>query len=176
MDATTEPEKKGIFGIFQKAKRGIDSIKANYAKAETNVSRIEKDLEKHQVVLTQDVEMFEQMHGCFVKQNGIKEFSEEDRLNYMYANMMKVGQNESWYILLQYDEADELQDVNYKKLYIEDIDKEGYDKDKLGKFADILFQNRVVDTLKKQHKKKIYPNDPCPCGSGKKYKKCCGKA
>ena len=23
--------------------------------------------------------------------------------------------------------------------------------------------------------KKIFPNDPCPCGSGKKYKKCCGK-
>lgn len=23
--------------------------------------------------------------------------------------------------------------------------------------------------------KKIYPNDPCPCGSGKKYKYCCGK-
>ena len=23
--------------------------------------------------------------------------------------------------------------------------------------------------------KKIMPNDPCPCGSGKKYKKCCGK-
>lgn len=22
--------------------------------------------------------------------------------------------------------------------------------------------------------KKIYPNDPCPCGSGKKYKRCCG--
>ena len=22
---------------------------------------------------------------------------------------------------------------------------------------------------------KVYPNDPCPCGSGKKYKKCCGK-
>lgn len=23
--------------------------------------------------------------------------------------------------------------------------------------------------------KKIYPNEPCPCGSGKKYKKCCGR-
>ena len=23
--------------------------------------------------------------------------------------------------------------------------------------------------------KKIYPNDPCPCGSDKKYKKCCGR-
>ena len=22
---------------------------------------------------------------------------------------------------------------------------------------------------------KIYPNDPCPCGSGKKYNKCCGR-
>ena len=21
---------------------------------------------------------------------------------------------------------------------------------------------------------KVYPNDPCPCGSGKKYKQCCG--
>lgn len=62
LDATTEPEKKGILGIFQKAKKGVDSIKANYAKAETNVSRIEKNLEKHQVVLTQDVEMFEQMY------------------------------------------------------------------------------------------------------------------
>ena len=24
-------------------------------------------------------------------------------------------------------------------------------------------------------KKKIYPNDPCPCGSGNKYKNCCGR-
>ena len=27
----------------------------------------------------------------------------------------------------------------------------------------------------KASKKKVYPNDPCPCGSGKKYKKCCGR-
>jgi preprotein translocase subunit SecA len=24
--------------------------------------------------------------------------------------------------------------------------------------------------------KKVGRNDPCPCGSGKKYKKCCGRA
>ena len=28
---------------------------------------------------------------------------------------------------------------------------------------------------KKRESKKIYPNDPCPCGSGKKYKQCCGR-
>lgn len=27
----------------------------------------------------------------------------------------------------------------------------------------------------KETSRKIYPNDPCPCGSGKKYKKCCGR-
>ena len=30
-------------------------------------------------------------------------------------------------------------------------------------------------TPKKREEKKVYPNDPCPCGSGKKYKKCCGR-
>ena len=28
---------------------------------------------------------------------------------------------------------------------------------------------------KKRASAKIYPNDPCPCGSGKKYKQCCGR-
>ncbi len=27
----------------------------------------------------------------------------------------------------------------------------------------------------KRADKKVYPNDPCPCGSGKKYKQCCGR-
>jgi uncharacterized protein YecA (UPF0149 family) len=41
---------------------------------------------------------------------------------------------------------------------------------------------RNIDNLKLKIKnssnfsgKKIGRNDPCPCGSGKKYKKCCGK-
>ncbi|MCF0229788.1 MAG: SEC-C domain-containing protein, partial [Parasporobacterium sp.] len=28
---------------------------------------------------------------------------------------------------------------------------------------------------KKRDADKVYPNDPCPCGSGKKYKQCCGR-
>jgi hypothetical protein len=34
-------------------------------------------------------------------------------------------------------------------------------------------QQKASGTIRKA--KKIFPNDPCPCGSGKKYKKCCGK-
>ena len=33
----------------------------------------------------------------------------------------------------------------------------------------------AVRTPKKREEKKIYPNDPCPCGSGKKYKQCFGR-
>ena len=33
----------------------------------------------------------------------------------------------------------------------------------------------AVRAPKKRETKKIYPNDPCPCGSGKKYKQCCGR-
>ncbi len=49
------------------------------------------------------------------------------------------------------------------------------------RFAKIPEKLRVLeDTVSKssyqpEKKKKIGRNDPCPCGSGKKYKKCCGK-
>ncbi len=33
----------------------------------------------------------------------------------------------------------------------------------------------AVQAPKKRAVRKIYPNDPCPCGSGKKYKQCCGR-
>lgn len=46
-----------------------------------------------------------------------------------------------------------------------------------------IFDEETRKTLYKEQKAsttivkpdKVYPNDPCPCGSGKKYKKCCGK-
>ena len=33
----------------------------------------------------------------------------------------------------------------------------------------------AVRKPKQRENKKVYPNDPCPCGSGKKYKNCCGR-
>lgn len=44
----------------------------------------------------------------------------------------------------------------------------GFDDDMLGDY-DFMPQEPIVKD------KKVYPNDPCTCGSGKKYKKCCGK-
>ena len=33
----------------------------------------------------------------------------------------------------------------------------------------------AVRAPKRREERKVYPNDPCPCGSGKKYKQCCGR-
>ena len=38
-----------------------------------------------------------------------------------------------------------------------------------------LYQKCKAEQIVKRDEPKVYPNDPCPCGSGKKYKKCCGK-
>ena len=67
LDATVEPEKKGFFGMFQKAKRGVGAIRANYAKAESNVDRIEQDLLSHEAVLIQDIAVYQQMYELDVQ-------------------------------------------------------------------------------------------------------------
>lgn len=38
-----------------------------------------------------------------------------------------------------------------------------------------IFPGMFQNNMPVSSNKKIYPNDPCPCGSGKKYKKCCGR-
>lgn len=72
------------------------------------------------------------------------------------------------------------------------FDKELLYKNMVGAEADWLYNLEEWDAIFDEAKRKelykeqkssttivkgpkIYPNDPCPCGSGKKYKKCCGK-
>ena len=62
-----EPEKKGIAGFFQKKRNELEAMKASYSKAETNVNRIVKALEDHQVILMKDIAMFDQMYGLNTK-------------------------------------------------------------------------------------------------------------
>lgn len=55
-----------------------------------------------------------------------------------------------------------------------------FEDDYLIAFEDVcLSKDPFRETINQKRQiikgKKIYPNDPCPCGSGKKYKKCCGK-
>lgn len=62
INSTIAPQKKGLLGFFQKGKQQATYLIANYESAETNIKKIEKDLQKHQQVLTKDVYVFDQMY------------------------------------------------------------------------------------------------------------------
>ncbi len=46
---------------------------------------------------------------------------------------------------------------------------------KLYSLLEMIFDQKMAKKLKKPKSREINRNDPCPCGSNKKYKKCCGK-
>lgn len=57
-----EEEEKGFFGIFKKSSNRLQSMKAKYAKAETNIDEICKMLEKQQVQLLKDIALLDKMY------------------------------------------------------------------------------------------------------------------
>lgn len=67
INSTIVPEKKGLLGLFQKGKAKITYVIANYQSAETNIQKIEKDLQRHQQVLTKDVYVFDQMYDMNIQ-------------------------------------------------------------------------------------------------------------
>ena len=73
--------------------------------------------------------------------------------------------------------------LRLKKLILEVVDnqlrennppvtKESYDKLIDAGYSAREAKKKIGAIVKE---KKVYPNDLCPCGSGKKYKKCCGR-
>ena len=87
--------------------------------------------------------------------NPIEEMEEDTQVSLLfdkellYKNMVAAG-------------ADWLYELSeWEEIFDEEKRKELYREQKLS------------TTIRKPAK--VYPNDPCPCGSGKKYKKCCGR-
>lgn len=87
------------------------------------------------------------------------------------------------YDLEAIDENTELVlDINLEKLYFNMIDAKADYLYNLPQW-DGIFSEEKRKEIQKDYKEsrivrneeKIGRNDPCPCGSGKKYKKCCGK-
>lgn len=73
-------------------------------------------------------------------------------------------------------------DIDYEKLYYNMVGCRAEWLYTLDAWDDILTEERRKELYKESRNsgtvvkgKKIGRNDPCPCGSGKKYKKCCGR-
>lgn len=73
-------------------------------------------------------------------------------------------------------------DIDLEKLYMNMVDCEAEWLYTLEEWNDLLTEDRRKELylLQKKSKTVVKPpkigrNDPCPCGSGKKYKQCCGR-
>lgn len=111
--------------------------------------------EKFQVDIMTMTGFLDGINDSLVKQNPIEEMDEDTKVSLkfdielLYKNM--VGAQADW--LYELEEWDTILDEERRK--------------------ELYKEQKVSTTVIKEEK--VYPNDPCPCGSGKKYKKCCGK-
>ena len=111
--------------------------------------------EKFEIDIMTMVGFLDGINDSLKEANPIEEMEEDTQVSLafdkekLYKNMVDA-------------KADWLYELpQWEKIFDEDKRKELY-----------LEQKKSGTVIKEA---KIYPNDPCPCGSGRKYKKCCGR-
>ena len=123
-----------------------------------------------------------------VVEGTVKELAEKYETDILIMTGFLDGINES---LKGYENPIETMDedtavkieIDPEKLYYNMVEAKASWLYGLPQWDQILSEETRTELYKKQKASgtvrreghKIYPNDPCPCGSGKKYKKCCGR-
>lgn len=111
--------------------------------------------EKYDVDIMTMTGFLDGIDDSLVESNPIEEMEEDTQVSLgfdkalLYKNMVAAGAD--WLYELE----------EWNDIFDEETRKELYKE-----------QKSSTTIVKEQ---KVYPNDPCPCGSGKKYKKCCGR-
>lgn len=143
-----------FWGDYFKKEQAI--YKELLAAPDTEVKSTVKELaDKYGVTVMEMTGFLDGIQESLVNPNPIEEMEEDTEVSLkfdkelLYKNM--VAADAEWLYGLE----------EWKEIFDEDKLKELYKEQKSSQ--------TVVNAPK------IYPNDPCPCGSGKKYKKCCGK-
>ncbi len=133
-------------GIYAKLLKNPDEV----------VTGTVKELsEKYDVTIMTMTGFLDGINDSLKEKNPIEEMEEDTVVNLgfekelLYKNMVAAGAD--WLYNLE----------EWESIFDEEKRKELYKEQKSSM------------TIVKEDK--IYPNDPCPCGSGKKYKKCCGR-
>ena len=111
--------------------------------------------EKYNLSILEMAGFLDGINESLIQENPIEEMEEDTRVNLIFSK-------EKLYKNMVDAKADWLYELpQWEKIYDEETRHRLY-----------LEQKKSGTIIKEQ---KIYPNDPCPCGSGKKYKKCCGR-
>ena len=122
---------------------------------ETVKGTVKELADKYEVEVMTMVGFLDGINDSLKEANPIEEMEEDTQVNLgfdkelLYKNMVAAGAD--WLY-----ELEEWNDI--------------FDEDKR---KNLYREQKQSTTVRKE--KWVHPNDACPCGSGKKYKKCCGK-
>lgn len=120
------------------------------------VSGTVKELaDKYEVEVFTMTGFLDGINESLIKENPIEEMEEDTQVQLGF-------EKELLYKNMVASEADWLYDLEEWHPIFDEETRERFFK-----------EQKASKTVVKEEK--IYPNDPCQCGSGKKYKKCCGK-
>lgn len=153
-ESVGQAELKKIWAVYFQAEKEI------YAQLLKNPDEVVKGTvrelaDKYHVPLLTMTGFLDGINDSLLEKNPIEELEEDTQVNLgfdkalLYKNM--VAADAEWLYNLE----------EWKEIFDDDTRKALYKEQK------------TSTTIVKDAK--IYPNDPCPCGSGKKYKKCCGR-
>ena len=153
-DGMNDKQKEELWSGYFAIEKGIyEKILSNPAEViEGTVKELAEKYETEVLIMTG---FLDGINDSLVEQNPIDDLEEDTQVNLgfdkalLYKNMVAA-------------EADWLYNLEeWNDIFDEETRKELYKE-----------QKSSTTIVKEQ---KVYPNDPCPCGSGKKYKKCCGR-
>lgn len=149
------PEGKQFWYDYFQMEKGIYEILLEDPTADPVKGTVKELAEKFGVSIQNMIGVLDGMDDSLVNSNNLDEVTEDSEvllgIDYEKLYMNMVGCNAEWlYTLPQWDNI---------------LTKE--------RRAELYKQEKSSHTLVKPPK--IGRNDPCPCGSGKKYKKCCGR-
>jgi hypothetical protein len=117
---------------------------------------------------------FGELRYClFVNQPGIPDLGEKYKCDYIDASILYKHLDDYVLLNLYYNNDKELEKVCFSIRSLQDIPNNRYDE--LMTLGEKYAHSRMESFKKQTGKKKIGRNDLCLCGSGKKYKKCCGR-
>lgn len=153
-ESVGQAELKKIWATYFQAEK---EIYAQLLKNPDEVVRgtVRELADRYQVPVLTMTGFLDGINDSLLEKNPIEELEEDTQVNLgfdkalLYKNM--VAADAEWLYNLE----------EWKEIFDDDTRKALYKEQK------------TSTTIVKDAK--IYPNDPCPCGSGKKYKKCCGR-
>ena len=91
---------------------------------------------------------------------------------YIYSNMFIMNEPNTILIKAYYDINGKLYDLDFIEYNLATLSK--VQQDEIQKYLSFIKEKRIQNYIINNNIKKIGRNELCPCGSGKKYKRCCG--